>query len=169
MANPELLFRGTPNRGVSLFVPKERVGRGSSERLVVSAAPDRTVATEFVVPIEDLKVVIGSIGGVRYYVCGDKQPFKEKDKGGAIYTLNPEGFEYNPDIGIWTSTKPVETTSQEDVSSGLEAMIEAGIQVFFVDSETFNQFKESSDKGREILRNLTSENMRRDKNVRVIP
>lgn len=169
MTNPELLYRGSPNKDVSLFVPKERVGHGSSERMVVSATPDRTVATKFVVPIENLKVTTGSFGGVHYYVCGDKPAFREMDKGGAIYTLKPEDFEFNSDAGIWASPKPVETTSQEDVSSGLEAMIEADVQVFFVDTETFNKIKESPDKIREILRDLTSEKMKRNKNVRVLP
>lgn len=161
MTNPELLYRGTPNRNVSNFVPKERIRHDFSEKLAVSATTDRAAATMFIVPIEDLKVVIGSFGGIHYYVYGGEQPFK--DGGGAIYTLNPEGFEYNPDIGIWTSPKPVETISQEDIPSGLEAMIEDGIQVFFVDQETFNQFKESPDKRGEMLRNLTSENERRRK------
>jgi hypothetical protein len=169
MTRPEVLYRGTPNKGVSQFVPKEKIGSGSSERLVVSAAPDRTVATKFVVPVENQNVVMGSFGDVHYYVCNNEQAFREMDEGGAIYTLRPDDFEFNPNIGIWTSPKPVVSTSEEDVLSGLDAMIEAGVQVFFVDQETFKRIKESSDQRLEILRNLVSENMKQNKNVRQLP
>ena len=169
MRNPELLFRGSPRKDASLFVPKERVGSGSSERLVVSASPDRSVATKFVVPIENLNVTVGSFGEIQYYVCDNEQSFRETDKGGGIYTLRRDGFEFNSGVGVWTSLRPVEPISKEEVTSGLNAMIDAGIQVFFVDPETFKRIKESSDNGLEILRNAISENMKQNKNVKFLP
>lgn len=62
MASPEYLYRGTPRIDVDQFTPKEMVGG----KLVVSASSDRTTALKFVVPIEDLKVKLGTLENTHY-------------------------------------------------------------------------------------------------------
>ena len=59
--------------------------------------------------------------------------------------------------------------SKEEYESGLEAMIDHGIQVFFVNKETFEKIQESNDHGNKIIRSLESENMKRGQNAVDIP
>lgn len=167
MARPEFLYRGTPNRNAQQFIPKETVG----SRVVVTATAHKEAATQFVVPNEELPIKMVCIEGIYYYLCADKEAFLRLDKGGAIHTVSVTGFEPVPQIGadIWINPNPVTSISYEEVSSGLEAMIDAGVQVYFVSPEVLQKFKTFSNERREILQGLISENMRLKKNVKNLP
>ena len=101
-------------------------------------------------------------------VIRDKKHFMRRDKGGSIYKFNSESFASHPHRGMgedeWVSKDPVTPVEKNDVESALEAMIENGVQVFFVDKKTFNSIKHDADSF-DIIRTLESENKRRGKNV----
>lgn len=44
---------------------------------------------------------------------------------------------------------------KEEYESGLRAMLENGVKVYFVDRETFDAIKQSDDHGFEIIQSLT--------------
>lgn len=160
MVTPEFLYRGTPRKDVDLFTPKEKV----NDRLVVSASSDRTTAIKFVVPIEDIKVKLGTLGDTHYYVCAEEEKFKEMDIGGSIYLLPSNGFEPAPEVGthVWVNPNSVTPIGKEEISSALEAMIRAGVQVYFVSEEIFQRFKKFPEDRPEILKSLISENYKRE-------
>ena len=58
----------------------------------------------------------------------------------------------------WISTKSVKPTEKEEYESGLEAMLENRVEVYFVDKDTFKRINESEDYGFEILKTLTPKN-----------
>jgi len=161
MATPKFLYRGTPRRDVDQFTPKEKVGG----RLVVSASPDRTTAIKFVVPIEGLKVKLGTLGDTHYYICAEEKKFKEMDIGGSIYLLPPNGFEPAPEVGadVWVNPNSVIPIGKEEISSAIEAMIKAGVQVYFVSEEIFERFRKFPEDRLEILKSLISENNKQER------
>jgi len=61
----------------------------------------------------------------------------------------------------WTSREPVKPLSETEHPSALDAMIENGVQVYFVDKKTFDEIAAADDHGRQLLASLRSENMRR--------
>lgn len=156
MNTPEFLYRGTPRRDVAMFTPKEIV----NGRLVVSASPSNIVALKFVVPTEGLKVCLGSIGDYHYYLCADEKRFRELDTGGAVYALSPDGFEPVSEIvsDVWINPNPVTPISKEEIPSSFNAMIKAGIQVYFVSDEILVKFKSFPADRLDILKSLVSEN-----------
>ncbi|KKT74183.1 MAG: hypothetical protein UW69_C0045G0010 [Microgenomates group bacterium GW2011_GWA2_44_7] len=160
MAIPEFLYRGTPRRDVDRFTPKEEVGG----RLVVSASPDRTTAIKFVVPIEGLKVKIGTLGDTHYYICADEEKFKEKDTGGSIYLLPPNGFDPAPEVGanVWVNPNSVIPIGKEEIPSAFEAMVKAGVKDYFVSEEIFERFRNFPENRLEILKPLIPENNKQE-------
>lgn len=157
MNTPEVLYRGSPRRDADQFVPKETVG----SVLVVSATQEKNVATQFIVPIEGLPVLLGSVGGAWYYLCGDEIAFRQRDAGGAIYSLPIDGFTYSQEAGVWINQNPVRPLHKEEFTSGLDAMLGAGIQVYFVSPEMFRTLKEAGIHRPEALQTLVSENTKR--------
>jgi len=162
----KILYRGSPNKDSIIFDPKETVGNDSSARLVVSATADRNAATRFIVPGEDLPIKIGTTNGTHYYLCGDEKTFRNMDRGGAVYSLPVIGFEYDNISGVWVSSKPVEPIAREVFSSGLDAMISSGVQVYFVNLDTFDRFSRSPNERINILIQNRSENQRRNQNIK---
>lgn len=162
MDKPEFLYRGTPRKNVDMFDPKEVIGSGSLARQVVSATSERINATKFVVPIEKLRVAIGSLGNINYYLCADEEIFRKNDHGGAIYTLSLDGFTHSPEMGatVWTNPKSVKPLSMEEITSALETMINAGVKIYFVSPGTLEKFNQSGSHRLELLQGLTPENSR---------
>jgi hypothetical protein len=127
----------------------------------------------FLVPVDDTWVQISTISGAgdnkHYIVISDKNRFTALDKGGAIYCLPNTDFttdQHKSKNAIeWTSRTKVAPTNKIDYTSGLNAMIENNVQVYFVDSDTFEKIQQSPKHGAKILQNLQSENQKLGKNI----
>ena len=102
-------------------------------------------------------------------VVGDRESFLKKDKGGHIHVLPSETFEPTPHKGMsneWVSKESVKPSKVLEYDSALNAMLEYGVQVYFVDNSTFQKISEAKDYGYSILQNIQSENQRRGVNVK---
>lgn len=97
-------------------------------------------------------------------IASDREDFIAKDKGGACYEVPGEGFvcetKYGGGQNEWTSRTPVTPVNKEIFPSALDAMIEHGVQVYFIDQKTLQEFESTEDKF-EFIQRLTSENERR--------
>jgi hypothetical protein len=173
LIKPRFLFHGSPNKNITLFKPKVESFRDKNEGPIVFATPDKALSSMFIVPSNDLWTHSGLFGKVHYFVCSDKDRFKKLDKGGSIYTVDSKYFVYDLNKGLgdkeWTSKTAVKPITKENISSALETMIDLGVQVYFVDQETFNKINNSTDFGNEILRNTLSENIKHNKNIICLP
>ena len=173
MDRPAFLYHASQDRSIDIFKPRAEHIRDPKEGPMVFATPDKVMASVFIVPTDDSWTNSGLFGNVHFFVCGDETRFREIDKGGAVYTLPPDTFENDPSRGLgareWTSTLPVKPISKEEYKSGLEAMLEMGVQVYFIGKEKFQELKNSSDHGNTVLRESVSVNQIRSKNVRVLP
>lgn len=176
MGKPKFLYHASRNRSIDIFEPRAESVRDLNEGPVVFATSDKTLASMFIVPTDDTWTSKGLYSGVHCFVCSDELRFKGLDKGGAIYTLPPDTFDNDPDKGLgtreWTSKLPVRPLRKEVYESGLEVMINKGVQIYFLDQQQFQKFqklKRSPDHGIRILRKSISENLKRGKNVRELP
>ena len=166
---PPFLYHASANKEIKTFEPRAKSVRDPKEGPVIFATPDLALATTFLVnEANDSWTQIGKINGVPYMVIRDKKHFMRRDKGGSIYKFNSGGFTSHPHRGMgddeWVSKDPVTPVEKTDVKSALEAMIENGVQVFFVDTKTFNSVKHDAD-FLNIIMGLESENKKRGKNV----
>lgn len=167
---PKELYHASENRNILMFEPRQESYRDWSEGKVVFATPEKGYAAMFMVPVSDNWTRRGFYNRVPYMIIrGTKENFEEIDEGGAIYTLSSKSFQtdLSKEIGAneWVSKHKVQPLDKEEYDSALEAMLENGVQVFFVDKEVFEKIDKSSDSGRSIVVNLESENKRLNKNV----
>jgi hypothetical protein len=175
------LFHASSNRDLSILEPRNESVRDPEEGPVVFATPDPAYASCFIVNTDDSWTNISQWSnnpdkqGPWVVVVADRNRFLEADRGGVLYELPNETFVTDPDKGTgsseWVSNVAVVPIPGKSVlyESGLEAMLEHGVQVFFSDVETFNRIKESDDHGLSVVLDMESkhlsENQRLERNV----
>ena len=169
---PEILYIATQTKGIKEFIPRRGNVRSDEEGAVIFSTPNKELASMFLINgHEDSWTRIAYLGGVPYVViCMNREEFIEKDKGGVMYEVPSDTFDFNPNLGMgekeWTSRVPVKPIMETTYSSSLDTMIQNGVNVYFVDKPTFDAINNSADHGFEILLTLTSENKRIGKVLR---
>lgn len=169
---PPFVYHGSANVDIVELKPRALKIRSDKEGPVVFAAPDIGLAAEFIVPTDDTWTSKGLINGIPYVIINGEKRFKDMDRGGAIYKLPSDSFFYDPKLGMgkheWISKESVLPLSSTKYKSGLEAMIDNRVQVFFIEDDTL--FK-SLDNFQSIsylidtLSGLESENQKQKRNV----
>lgn len=173
MIKPPKLYHASQNRNIEMFEPRAESIRDANEGPRVFATEDLSKAVKFLVPCDDSWSQLSRWGNAHVAVYADRERFEENDKGGSVYELSSESFSVDPKFTKsskeWTSKEPIKPVKKIDYDSGLEAMIENNVQVYFVDKKTFTQIQESEDNGNSIIRSLKSVNQERGKNIVKIP
>lgn len=168
MEKPPVVYHGSTDKNIEKFEPRSTKVRDRAEGPKVFATSDKRMASVFIAGVDDSWGNSGMTDGVPYMVISDRQRFEEIDTGGAIYHLPSDTFTTDPHKGLgeieWTSGGSVEPIDREEHESALDAMLNYGVQVFFVDVETYRTFRTASDHGLSILKTTISENQRRNIN-----
>ncbi|MFO0862766.1 MAG: hypothetical protein U0516_03520 [Candidatus Saccharibacteria bacterium] len=163
---PKLLYHASQNKNILEFIPSKEHYRDFYEGPVVFATPDKVYAKLFLVRTSDDWTTLGRYTdggrvGPWHIIISDRHRFEEADVGGTVYWLDPKDFSFDPHKNMgnleWTSKTTVKPIGKEDYSSGLVAMKEAGIEVYFVDKETYAAINISKDHGKSIIDTLTPE------------
>ena len=171
---PPILYHASMVSGIKEFTPNRENYRDENEGAIIFSTPDKALASAFLVEGHgDHWMQIGFYGDIPVVIINaDKEEFIKNDKGGVMYAFPNDTFNYNPNKGMgekeWTSRESVKPLSEEQYTSALDAMMENGVQVYFVDKKTFDEINNSDNHGYNILINLTSENERNNKNVRYL-
>lgn len=159
---PSVLYHATRSGEIVVFEPRNKKTRSDTEGPKVFGAPSKALATIFLVEWDDSWARSGTIDGIPYIVISDFERFKKADVGGYMYTLPSNSFENDPDIGSgeneWTSSTAVTPTEKEFIPSAIQAMIENGVQVYFVNQNTFTEILNAPNYGCEIIQGLVPEN-----------
>lgn len=170
MNKPSTFYHASENRNIIEFEPRNKKVRDPEEGPKVFATPSKSLATIFLVQTDSRWVASGLHNHVPYIVISDWKKYKAMDHGGTIYHLPPETFEVDLTKGLreyeWTSSVPVKPTKKEVYESGFDAMLDSGVQVYVVNTEIFNQIKQSEDHGFTILQNIQSENQKLNRNYK---
>lgn len=168
MEKPSHLYHGSSNREITRFEPRALKVRDASEGPAVFATSDKRMATVFMIGVDDSWGNSGMHNGVPYMIISDRKRFEDLDQGGAIYHLPGETFDSDPSKGLgeveWTSPEVVKPAHREDHKSALEAMLNHGVQVYFVDRETYEAYRAAPDQSLPLLRSLESENQKQGVN-----
>lgn len=171
MEKPKILYHGSSEIELGELRPHQRSFRDEHEGPLIFATPNKALATIFMAKEENSVRASGFMNDILYAViCRNREDFIAEDNGGAVYELSSEHFSYDPHKGLremeWTSKIPVKPISLVVYDSVLQAMLESGVQVYFVAPPIIADISNSKDFGMEILRNIESENQRRQINVR---
>lgn len=167
---PKALYHATPIAGLETLEPRARSVRDSVEGPVVFATPDKAYATVFLFQNDGRWTQHGKINRIPYIlIAQDREEFIQGDHGGFIYELSPDGFKSDPNKGMggdeWTHQGEVQPLVTEKHPSALDAMLESGVQVYFVDQETLKRFQGAGEQDIEVIKGLVSENQRRGVNA----
>jgi hypothetical protein len=155
---------------IDVFEPRVSSGSGEKYGAKVYATPDKALSSIFLCNIQ--KPWAAGVYGDGVLVAKipySREEFIARDTGGTMYTLPSDDFELNDNElggGEWSSEQPVAPVERVEYVSALEAMIENGVQVYFIDDELMANMINAEDGGVKILKNLQSENQRRGINVR---
>lgn len=164
---PEVLYVAAQIANIKELTPQRGRYREEEEGPVIFSTPDKALASVFLIKgCNDSWIRIGYFAGIPYVaICMDKDKFIKNDRGGTIYEVPSDTFNYNPNLGMgdkeWTSSKPVKPIKETFYPSALETMIESGINVYFVNKKIFNAIDRADDHGLRILLSLPSENQKR--------
>ncbi len=161
---PAVLYHASPLSELEELTPQSKTIRDANEGPVVFATPDLAYATMFLVPTDDSWVIIGVHNNLYYIAISDRDAFLNLDKGGAIYSLPVDNFYC--DLAKsgrekeWVCKASVRPLNKTTVTSSLYAMMEHGVQVFFVSKSTFDHMYSHPEKAVTFLTDSVSENKR---------
>ena len=159
-AKQKYLYHASAQNNLRTIKPRsETIPSGFDKGSVVFATDCFTFSTQFIVPHDDSWANGGAFGDISFFVISDRERFEKADKGGTIYLVPSDTFKkYNRKE--WFSRASIKSVGKVHFSSGLQAMIIRGVQVYFVDKKTYKAIQKAKDHGLSILNNLESENER---------
>jgi hypothetical protein len=170
---PEILYHASKVSGITELTPQIGIHmRDRSDGEVIFSTPDKGFASAFLAENRGSRFMkIGFFRDILVVIINaDREEFIKKDTGGSVYSFSSDTFDYDPNKGMgdkeWTSKESVRPLSEVRYNSTLDAMIEGGAQVYFVDERVFNDIKKAPKNGYDIITGLTSENERINKNVK---
>lgn len=164
MKKPPILYHASGSNNIEIFEPRRESFRDVNEGPVVFATANKVYALMFLVKTDDSWTRLGFFNDQPYFVCSDKERFLSSDHGGSIYELPSDSFTFDLEKGgkirqEYTSNVAVRPIGKEDYNSGLKAMIDMGVKVYFVDESTFKEICNAGDNGFSILNKLTQEKL----------
>lgn len=170
--SPEFVYHGSPKADIAEFVPRISMGSGEEYGPQVYASNDLATASIFMADVGK-SWSAGEVNGVLYVIIPHtKESFLERDKGGFLYKLPGATFSSDPKRGMgekeWASPVSVKPVEVKKIDSALDAMIEHGVQVYFVTDEQYTEIKSSGKPSWMSLIDLRSENMEREVNVKIL-
>ena len=167
---PPFLYHGSTYRELEELKPQGRMHR-TEEGELLYATPDLAIASVFLV--EGAHYGCGKFGDTVYaWIIANRDEFIRNDKGGHIYVLPSDSFKINQGRGLgnyeYVSKEPVAPIKTIEYPSAVDAMIENGVQVYFIDQDTYEKIQASKDHGWSIYSKLESENQRRGINIKLL-
>lgn len=167
---PPFLYHGSPHSEIEEFEPRISKGSGEKYGALVYATQDLATASIFMFSGRVKGWAGGRFNDVPCVLISmSRDEFIKNDKGGYIYILPSDTFSIESGRGLgeyeWASKERVKPIKKLEYPSALDAMLENGVQVYFVDKEKYRKIEESKDYS--ILKRLESENKRRGINVKL--
>lgn len=162
-------YHASENQDLEVLEPRDIGKRDPQDEPRVYATDDEAYASMFLVRSDDSWTFKFGLRednlDAHWFICiSDKERYLEKDKGGVIYSLAKDQFVPVPDCTTpeWMSTQPTNTI-KKTYTSGIDAMLEHNVQVYFSSKEEMENVKSNKDvyKTLQILNQLENENEKR--------
>ncbi|MDZ7786261.1 MAG: hypothetical protein U5L95_04030 [Candidatus Saccharibacteria bacterium] len=136
------LYHASGQKNLSELTPQPTKSNDEYIGDYVFATKNYKMALMYLVP-KGLPTLMSPENEPNIVICSTPQAFKEKDKGGAIYTVPADNFQPTPQGALsnyeMVSQKPVKPTSKDTYQSVFTALHRADIKIRFVSYATFNK------------------------------
>lgn len=168
--NPPFLYHGSPHE-IEELEPRTKPHREKEDGRLIHASQDIAVASMFMAK-DVVRTGVMSDGIPYAIIFADREEFIKNDKGGHIYKVRSNSFEPYLGKGMkgyeWITKDTVEHTEALEYDSTLEAMLNYGVQVYFIDKEFYNAMKKHRGPAYDVIKKfgLKSENQKQGINVR---
>lgn len=147
----DVLYHGSTSSDITVFEPRNNNIRDIEEGSVIFATPSLKLASCYLFRWDDSwahQSILWKDGNIADYqvimVISDQKRFDDLDKGGAVYILSSQGFDFDEHKGLgiyeWTNKNSVIPVLKIDFPSALVAMKKLGVKVYFVEQEQFNDY-----------------------------
>jgi len=158
---PEFVYHGSPKGDIKEFIPLTSPGTGDAYGPQIYASDSEAVASMFMADVGK-SWSTGEKDDKPYAIIPmNKSDFVKRDKGGFVYKLPGETFFSDPERGMgvneWASSVAVKPTEVTRVDSTFDAMIENGVQVYFVSDELYKEMEASGKPKWKFLNELQPE------------
>lgn len=166
MSKPKWLFHGSSQKVAGALRPVLKNGPNYlHNKPIVFAAERADIAAMFMLP----ESYLCSICFERdiAFICIWGKPEDFKDQPGYLYIFNSDQFQKVGKDYEWQSLNEVKPVEVKTYVSVIEGMLENGVQVYFIDDNPlFDQIRENIDHRAPIVKNLVSENQKREFNIK---
>lgn len=156
---PKVLYHASPNNGIEILEPRaESTPENWKNGTVVFATHSLAFASGFLLPAKKLTCQGGNFGGVFFFISQNGDKCRVLDCGGTIYEVDSSSFTHHKGFE-WYSKISVKPTNKIKVESALDYMMKQGVQVYFVDEDTYGKLaSEKTHRTCKLLNSLISEN-----------
>lgn len=170
MEKPKILYHGTARCDIEEFEPRLNPGSsGAANGPMVYATDDIVAASIFMLDVRS-SFSVGQFAAWYVIISEPRESFLSHDRGGCIYELLPDTFETGTVGGFgeneFASSVPVRPFRKQHFDSALDAILNNGVQVYFITPEQYEQIESAPQHGYAILKELESENQRRGINAK---
>ena len=139
----DLLYHASANKDLRLIEPKKTLSRDVCIGDYVFATSNKRLAAMYLATRGKPILLNVRSTAPRVIICTNTEEYIEYDKGGAIYTIPASSFRRTPQEGLedseLVSEVAVKPISKKVYETSLEAMQEAGVEVYFVSREQFDE------------------------------
>jgi hypothetical protein len=138
----QVLYHASPAKDLKIIQPKKTLSNDKYIGDYVFATSNRVLAAMYLA-VKGYATLMNAEDEPYSIICGGKEEYLSKDKGGAIYTVFASTFEATPQAGLERSeqvskisVKPIEKVEYQ---SSIDAMREAGAKIYFVKEDEFKK------------------------------
>lgn len=152
-----LLYHASTNKNLEMIEPQRTLSKDKYIGDYVFATSDRKLAAMYLVTRGTPTLMNTKAEVPRIIICADSTSYIKNDAGGAIYEVPGKSFVKTPQEGLEESelvgkvaVKPV---SKKVFATSIDALNEAGVEVYFVNETQFEDIVLNKNED-EIISNL---------------
>lgn len=154
MSTASFLYHASPDKSLAVIEPKRTLSKDKYIGDYVFATEDPRLAAMYLASKGTALLMNVKSSPFSIVINANEQDYLASDKGGAVYKVPAATFEKTPQAGLEdseriskVSTMPLE---KKVYSSSIEAIQEAGVKIYFVDSKTFTNLLNNPDQDKII-------------------
>lgn len=153
----KVLYHASPHTNLSVIKPKHTLSKDKYIGDYVFATADHRLATMYLAT-KGVATLMNTDKGLWIAICCNEAKYLNQDRGGAIYELPADTFSETPQRGLsdyeLVSKAPVKPINKTINKKSLDAMLDLGINIYFVDALTFEKLVADKNKRPKILSTL---------------
>lgn len=171
---PQFLYHASTVKGLKLLTPR-LTHKSPTPQLFAGNNPEWVIP--FLIKGGNEWCRLGAFANangdiIRYVQVSNRDEYQKNDIGGAVYRLSGKDFSSN--LGTfpravpveWVCSKPIVPLDSVEFDSAIKAMLELGVQLFYISQAQLDEHDKRPDEGWKKLLSIESENQKHNIGIR---